>query len=80
MKWNEIKALPIYKLKDLLKSINIIQKVSKRRNPKIPAKELYKSKVQVNKKKKGHRTESNLFRDSPHPDPASFCNQSTELW
>ena len=30
-------------------------------------------------KKKRYRTVSNLFRDSPHPDPASCDNQSVEF-
>ena len=47
------------------------QKVCKTRTQKITAKELYKSKEPVNKKKKGHKTVINLFRDSPHPDSAS---------
>ena len=46
---------------------------------KISAKELYKRKVQVNKKKKGYKTVSNLFRDFPHPDPAPCGNQSVEF-
>ena len=31
------------------------------------------------KKKKRYKTVSNLFRDSPHPDPASCDNQSLEF-
>ena len=41
----------------------------------MPVKELYKSKVQVNKKRKDSKTVSNLFRDFPHVDPASCGNQ-----
>ena len=44
----------------------------------IAAQDLYKSKVQVNKKK-GYKTVSDLFRDSPHLDPASSENESVEF-
>ena len=46
---------------------------------KKPAKELFKSKVQVDKKRKKYKTVINLFQDSPHPDPASCGNQSVEF-
>ena len=32
-----------------------------------------------NQKKERYKTVSNLFRDSPHPDPASCDNQSAEF-
>ena len=41
-----------YKLKDQLNLINIIEKVCKTRTEKTPAKKLYKSKGQVNKKER----------------------------
>ena len=49
------------------------------RSQNIPVKEPHKSKAQVNKKKKRYKTVSNLFRDFPHPDPASCDNQSVEF-
>ena len=49
------------------------------RSQNIPVKEPHKSKAQVNKKKKRYKTASNLFQDSPHPDPASCYNLSVEL-
>ena len=47
-----MKKFPIYKLKNLLKLINIIQKVYKARTQKIPMKEPHKSKAQANKRRK----------------------------
>ena len=79
IKWSSIKKFSIYKLKDLLKLRNIIQKVYKTRSQKTPMKEPHKSKSQVNKKKERYKIDSNLFQDSPHPDAASCDNQSVEL-
>ena len=73
-----MKKLPIYNLKNLSKLINTIRKVSKERAQKIPAMELHKSKVQVNKKRKEYKTVSNLFRDSLHLDPPS-CVATSQL-
>ena len=48
-------------------------KIGKKSTQKIPAKELHKSKVQVNEKK-GYKAVSNLFRDSLRQNPVSCGN------